>query len=136
MRFPCRPICLVLLLLALGCSGPKIPKTVPVSGRVTMDGKPLVNALVMFSPEDSKNQRTQEASGFTDENGSYSLKLNINGTPGVAPGRYVVHIGKMDLENAKGQVIPEAYNTNSTMTCDVPAGGKTDADYNLSSTGR
>ena len=59
----------LLLLAYVGCSssGPDIAY---VSGRVTMDGKPLAQATVVFIPEDGR-----PAGARTDADGRYVLNF-------------------------------------------------------------
>lgn len=63
------------LFVVWGCgpSEPKWPDLVPVSGAVTYEGKPLADALVIFSPMGSK-QEGQGAAAFTDASGKYTLE--------------------------------------------------------------
>jgi hypothetical protein len=76
------------LMLSAGCGG---SKTLPVSGVVTLDGKPLAGAGVLFQP--IANGRP--ASGTTDEDGRFALKTeNLSGT---MPGSYRVAIAKQDI---------------------------------------
>jgi hypothetical protein len=131
MRFSRRPLGLLLLfLLALGC-GKSIPKTVPVSGKVTMDNQPLAHAFVNFTPADGQNQNVLEAMGETDDQGHYSLKLIQSRTEGAAPGEYKVRISLMVREGGKGQVLPEEYNKKTTLSFKIPAEGTTEANFTL-----
>jgi len=82
--------CLGALLLSplMGCGGGKVPqgpKLVPVEGTVTMDGKPLAEASVMFG--------TGSAFGETDANGVFKLKAQ-GGKPGCPVGEFKVTIEK------------------------------------------
>jgi hypothetical protein len=108
------------LALALGCSHqPKYP----VTGKVTLRGKPLPHALVSFVPEDSK---VLPAMSRTDAEGRYQLEQGA-GPPGVFPGRYVVHIttfvGANPYEDppVRGQdeKVPKEYNVDSTLVRQV-----------------
>jgi hypothetical protein len=69
--------CLLLLLgawvwtAALGCGG---PKTVPVSGVATLDGKPLDRGIVMFNPDASKgNDAKYGCRGRVQGKGEFEL---------------------------------------------------------------
>lgn len=83
----------ILLLGMTGCGGAvakeALPKTVPVSGLVTMNGKPLVSATVTFVPQGET--KGVECVGFTDESGKYTLK-QVRGAAGAPPGDYRVVI--------------------------------------------
>ncbi len=84
-----------LLLLFTGC-GPASdgPRLVPVSGTVTLDGKPLSGATVTFIP--TGETRGTDASGRTDGSGKYSL-TTPKGQAGTAAGTYKVTISRLLL---------------------------------------
>jgi hypothetical protein len=66
-------------LFASGCSGSGSSlKVVPVKGKVTYRGQPLVGASVSFNPVDRTNGRV--AGGQTDANGNYTLATLEGGT--------------------------------------------------------
>ena len=60
--------CLVWLALVVGCSKSG-PEVAPVSGLVTVDGRPMANVDVVFQPED----RGSPSYGRTDKDGHYVL---------------------------------------------------------------
>jgi hypothetical protein len=47
---------------------------VPVTGTVTMNGKPLKNVKVTFQPDPDKGTRGAGATGVTDDSGAFTLK--------------------------------------------------------------
>ncbi len=63
-------LAVLLSLLAVGCSGR--PKNVArrVTGKITLGGQPLANALVQFMPTAEKGS---PSFGVTDETGTYTL---------------------------------------------------------------
>lgn len=63
--------CLGVLLLATGCGG---VKAVPVSGTVTVDGVPLEDVAVNFTPIAAEGAEGPGSSGVTDAQGRYSLR--------------------------------------------------------------
>lgn len=73
----------------VGCGGSAdtTPHTVPVTGVVTLDGKPLEGATVLLIPTDPK---TDGCSGTTNAEGKYSLAKST--IPGAMPGTYKVTI--------------------------------------------
>ena len=77
---------LCLSLPACGTSDP-IGKTVPVKGKVTVDGQPLKQGSVAFWPKDGKGF---EADGQIAEDGTY--ELSTKGKPGAPPGSYKVTV--------------------------------------------
>lgn len=81
---------LVLCLAAglAGCGGePEVPGLVPVTGKVTLDGKPLDRAQVTFVPTGTDG-RTAIAS--TDATGAFAM--TTNNTKGAMPGSYRVAV--------------------------------------------
>jgi hypothetical protein len=44
--------CVTLLAALIGCGGSGLPRTVQLGGTVTLDGKPLSNALIFFAAAD------------------------------------------------------------------------------------
>jgi hypothetical protein len=83
----------ILMLGMTGCGGAAatedLPKTAPVAGVVTLDGKPLVSATVTFVPKGAT--KGVECVGFTDDSGKYTLS-QIRGAAGAPPGEYRVVI--------------------------------------------
>ena len=83
---------LLLIVLAPGC-GSDLPKTIPVSGRVTFDGQPPPAAgTVYFLPtEASEGYPSRPATGDFDQAGYFKAKTFEPGD-GLMPGKYVLHI--------------------------------------------
>ena len=84
----------VVLLLLAGCGqkNPNLPPQYPVSGTVTLDGKPLTGAGIMFLPRG--DTRGTGAMAMTDEAGKYTLKTDYGG-PGAPEGEFAVTISKV-----------------------------------------
>jgi hypothetical protein len=79
------------LVLCFGCSGSvKYPATSAVSGKVTLQGKPLADAQVVFQ---SKEGGARAASGTTDASGNYRL-TTFKKDDGAVPGSYQVTVAK------------------------------------------
>ncbi len=129
----------VMLLAFMGCSssGPDIAY---VSGRVTMDGKPLANAAVLFIPEDGR-----PAAARTDADGRYVLNFT-EGRRGAIPGKNSVRIttqreaeqdenGKTVVPAAR-ETIPMEYNAASTLEFTVEPKKKNVANFDLKSGGK
>ena len=137
-----RRACLLLPMLVgiLGCGGsPKLPDTVPVTGVVTLDGKPLDGALVNFA----STSNGVGAFGLTNEQGEYKLEIMVGRLTkeGAVPGEYKVTISrfvdpegkrvKMDEPRAipGRQSVPRRYSdpTETLLMGKVDAaGGKQD----------
>ncbi|MFW6171784.1 MAG: carboxypeptidase-like regulatory domain-containing protein [Planctomycetota bacterium] len=144
----------VMCLTCVGCGsgGPEVGK---VSGKVTMDGEPLDNALVTFTPVDGGRPST----GKTDENGNYTLAYADR--MGALVGKHQVRVTTLtevegedmseigsdseaymkqatggsasDYDNATvSEPIPAKYNTETELTRDVES-GKNTIDIELSS---
>lgn len=133
---------LVLTFAFCGCS-PSEFDLVPVSGLVTLDGEPVANARVIFSP-----QRTGEAAlvagpssdGMTDDSGRYDLLTSVEGHKGAVVGAHTVTIstfvGKSDRATethtvVQKELIPTRYQEPGALTIDVPSGGTESADFEL-----
>jgi hypothetical protein len=134
----------VLSLLCSGCGKTEGSgfKFVPVSGRVTLDNKPLAKASVrfQFATADS-TQRPPDAYGQTDDQGNYTLKPIVEGlkdVEGTVAGKHLVQISLFDRDHPgpQGPVerVPAQYNENSKLTFDVPPeGARGTANFNLTS---
>jgi hypothetical protein len=143
MRFaPAWSFALAILLGGCGSQG-----LVGVSGTVTMDGKPLSGASVIFQPvkaEGGADATWGEAYGKTDSDGRYRLSQVLNDKDGAGPGKYRVSIvsGTAPIPDPLSDAppppgttepIPARYNAHSELSFDVPAGGTKQADFRLTS---
>jgi hypothetical protein len=108
-------VCCVAGLL-LGC-GENL-KTVPVSGRVTVGGKPLPLGSVSYVPDATKGNNVRVTpSGSIDANGNY--ELGSKGQTGAPPGWYKVVVrtviaGMDPTESAKAPKINASYGSPAT----------------------
>jgi hypothetical protein len=92
-------VCLFALsIFAAGCTGGSgdAPKTVPVKGTVTVDGKAMGKLGVVFMPEKGKGGKV--ATGETDSEGHFTLMTNIPGD-GAPVGTYSVSITPVEENN-------------------------------------
>jgi hypothetical protein len=137
----------LLALVALcGCGGPY--KVAPVSGKVTLDGKPLAKATVTFAPMATKENQSPgpTSHGGTDADGRFTLSLSTAPpTPGSVVGKCRVYISTIlsdpvtDDRDAGGPVkrvrdkVPDRYNKKTELVFDVPAGGTDLANFDLTS---
>ena len=123
-------------LVILGCGPPTI-KTVPVTGKVTLDGTPVPEAVVTFIPEQGPL-----AQGKTDAGGAFTLSLTVGERPpaGAVPGNYKITVQKTkssgisfdpasQVEQAPGApqieyLVPEKYSRPDTsgFTAEVKVG--------------
>jgi len=97
-----------LIAAAAGCGSGF--KTVPVGGKVLVDGKPLAgaDATVLFRPDPSKgNTLNLDFAGSVDEEGNYTL-YHGNSNRGAAPGWYkIAVVATEQLEVRKPPSTPE-----------------------------
>ena len=150
LRFtPLLPLC-AICILSLGCGG-KDYQVAPVSGQITLDGKPLANADVGFFP--TADAKQPFSFGRTDDHGNYTLRLQATDsetattTEGAVVGEHRVAI-TVDRSKVKTGPLPKtkmamrgradfAAGTHVggrfTEQCTVPSGGKSDANFDLKS---
>ncbi|GIX04409.1 MAG: hypothetical protein KatS3mg114_0278 [Planctomycetaceae bacterium] len=86
---------LVLMLWVLsGCGGDRwtrnLPDTVPAQGVVTLDGKPVDGASIVFVPADGGKYT---ANGLSRSDGSFALRA-FPSKQGVVPGSYKIGVSK------------------------------------------
>lgn len=88
------------LSLTVGCSSnlPATPETVPVTGSVSFQGKPLPGASVIFMNTDATSPQTGTLNSITDDSGKFELNSYFGARTvknGAVPGTYKVTILKM-----------------------------------------
>ena len=126
-------------LAAAGCSGSEddLPREA-VSGTVTLDGQPVSDGTIQFSP-------TGPGGGVTGASRIEDGQFSIPREKGLVPGTYHVSInwaGKRDRAKpamagpraafAK-ELIPAKYNAKSTLKAEVKKGGSYDLKFELQS---
>lgn len=84
-------LCATVALVLTGCNGGLNLDTVPVTGTVMMDGKPVEGAAVTFSPEGAGHA----AAAVTDASGKFQLTTDTAGDGAVA-GKYKVTVTKYE----------------------------------------
>ena len=112
----------LLLAVVAGCSkgGPQIA---PVHGRVTLDGRPLANADVMFQPEGAQ----RASAGRTNLEGRYELAYK-RGQMGAMVGPNTARI-LISTELVKNPPpIPDRYAVKSELHPEVKPG---DNEFNF-----
>jgi len=108
----------MLALVPAGCNGSRgRPALGQVHGRVTLDGKPLARARILFRPDSG----VRESTGLTDADGKYVLKY-IRDDLGGAVGKNSVRITKQRTPDPESEILPERYNRQTTLTADVESG--------------
>lgn len=131
----------VVLTGTAGCGGGgpgDYPDMGTVYGTVTMDGKPLANATISFTPEGHSRMST----GATNEDGEYELSYSID-VKGAKTGTHSVKIStrKFAGPNDEGdwspgtpESVPNKYNSQTTLAEKVE-GGSNSIDFELDSQG-
>ena len=133
-----------LLLAVAGCGGGTSYELAPVSGKVTLDGKPAPNVNVSFQPVASGTAAPGPgSSGLTDSEGRYTLKTaEQKPRAGAVVGKHVVKFATSPERapdddtaqpKAKEPIAPK-YRVEG-VPFEVPKGGSTSADFTLDSGG-
>lgn len=113
----------------------------PVTGKVTLDGKPLSGGGVTFQPIAAAGSTSagRGSVAYCDGEGNFTLKT-IDGHPGAVVGAHRVRIygprnkiasADDTSSGATAEIVPAIYNIQSTLTFDVPVDGSDDADFEL-----
>jgi hypothetical protein len=130
-------LAVIALAVLAGCGSGRFP----VHGDVTFGGKPVIEGTISFEPADGQGRAT----GGKIIDGKYELI----GNTASQPGKKIVRIFASRKTGRKvpagpwappGQTvdevesyIPAIYNTESTLACEVVAGGSSQIDFNLKS---
>ncbi len=121
-------ILLVMFLNTAGC-GPDV-RLGQVSGQVTLDGKPLSEARVIFRPSHGRMSQA-----ITGEGGQFELYYTID-RAGALLGNHRVTISTSEPispSEVTPELVPEEYNVKSTLTA-VVKGGENTLDFDLKHT--
>ena len=127
-------------LLLAGCGGPY--KTASVSGRVTVNGKPLPNVAVVFQPLATADNKEPGpgSTGVTDSDGRYTLTIVGKSSRGAVVGKHKVRIMAMNEDTDSADDQPKTVKParrrgkrETTLEFEVPAGGTDTADFDLKS---
>jgi hypothetical protein len=136
-------VCGALFVTLCGCGSEG--KVAPVSGVVTLNGKPTAGIAVTFQPivSEGKNVTGLTAVGVTGSDGRYTVKLVGTETRGATVGknqvRFTGHVEYADnseetLNKTKPKVnIPLRYWNDPKFEFEVPAKGTSSADFQLTS---
>ena len=122
--------CAITVLTILGCSRSHQPPLGIVSGTVTLDGVPLANAIVRFTP--TGPGRTSE--GISDADGHYRL-VYLRAIPGANIDQHTVRITTASEENGGRELLPPRYHSRTELEARVVSGSN-DLDFALRSQGR
>ena len=105
-----RAVFAVVLGFLAGCggAGAELPATSPVSGVVTLGGKPVEGAAVRFYLEDKTDR---PATGVTGSDGRFKL-TTFNTNDGAQPGSHKVTVTKAPSGNS-GTTEPAVYDPSN-----------------------
>lgn len=141
------PCCFGLILFSLsivtGCKD-RGRAIAPVSGQITLDGRPLAGGSIVCQPlaATTGSVNTGKGSGaYCDADGRFQLKT-LDGREGAIVGEHRVRIYGPRAQNApasdgdKGgvkssEVVPRKYNRDTELTLTVPAEGTDKANFIL-----
>jgi hypothetical protein len=138
-------LCLIFSVLVAACGCSQQKEIAPVSGLITIDGKPLGGGSIVFQPlAAAGSANAGKGSGaFCDEAGRFQLRT-LDGRDGAVVGEHRVRIygprnqSAASPDSDKGgrkssEIIPKKYNRDTQLTMTVPPDGITDATFNLTS---
>jgi len=138
-------LALIPIVGLVGCSQQSVddrPRE-PVAGTVKMDGQPLPDGVILFSPmADASDQST----GATAEikGGAFSIPRE----QGLVPGKYKISVSRAELKDPTAKAkkkllerskvlgpeqIPAKYNKQTTLEHEVKRGGDLDVKLELQS---
>lgn len=118
----------LIVCILIGCGGAK-PKLYPVSGTVTLDGRPLAQGVIYF-----KTVQTGAIESFPIADGQFSGQAQP-GDRRVEVTSYVKKAKPVDFNGMKGDVqeniIPARYNLESKLAANVKADGSNQYKFDL-----
>ncbi len=135
-------MCLTAVLLTMGC-GAGDYDLAPVSGTVTLDGKPVAGARVIFEPQRSGQEALSAgpgSDGITDDDGRYSLRTTADGQRGAVVGNHSVTISTFHAEADRSrdssrvirkEEIPSRFFEPGSLVYEVPPEGTDRANFML-----
>jgi hypothetical protein len=109
-----------VLIACVGCSGDRFPVG-EVTGRVTLEGKPLEGVVVQFEPRDRPDQKKilPGAYGVTDADGRYRAFRTGNKKFGAVVGVNQVRVMVPEGNNAK---VHPRYSADRAFWADIAPG--------------
>jgi hypothetical protein len=126
------------LLAAAGCNQGR--DIAPVSGLITLDGRPLAGGSIVCQPLAAPGSvNAGKGSGaFCDADGRFQLRT-VDGREGAVVGEHRVRIYGPRTQNAPNdiggvkapEIVPKKYNRETQLSLTVPAGGTSEANFNL-----
>jgi hypothetical protein len=138
------PVAVVAAVMICGAGCQPTSRVAPVSGRVTLDGKPLAGVHVSFEPiaPEGKLDAGGGSYAIADADGKYKLLMVDGGRTGAVVGKHRVQFTArsqvpddvdLPVRPPPSVMVPDKFNRNSTLTFDVPADGTSAANFELES---
>ena len=125
--------CLSSVTVLVGCGGDA--NLGDVTGVVTLDGKPLPDAFVTFTPQEAGPDSNGTATfGRTAADGSYRMYFTDD-KMGSTLGPNSVSIETWDVSSdgpGTKEIVPNVYNSKTTLVADVKS-GKNSFNFDLKS---
>jgi hypothetical protein len=129
----------LLLLVCAGCggdagAGSERAKTVPFTGKITVDGKSPGVVKVQFLPKGSEGG-VRTAYADVKEDGSFSATTYVTGD-GIVPGKYTARVGSEadgSSTDPAAMMAAVAGTSIEAMEIDIPAEGLTGIDLKFTS---
>lgn len=127
----------LVLANVFGCSGGESgtkEKTVPLTGKLLVDGQPRGSASVQFVPKNSDGG-VRTAYAVTEADGSFSATTYVTGD-GIIPGSYTISLGAEadgSSTDPAAMMAAAAGASIKSSEIDVPADGLTDVEIKLTS---
>jgi len=113
---------------------------VPVSGHVTLDGRPLTGVAIVFAPDGTAGNKGPASIGWLDVNGRYDMR-SVRGYSGAVPGPQRIYFVDPAVNASADDARPAGLPTSllapdsSQLTATVDSSGPNSRDFALSSTG-
>lgn len=118
-------VCFILAIVATGCSrGPAMAK---ISGEVTVDGQPLKDGRILFTPEDGLGQ----TGGSTITDGKFQvevppakMKVQINASQVIGKQAAYEGVPNSPMMDIVKEIIPKRYNDQTELREEVKPGAQ------------
>lgn len=120
-------LALALACVVGGCGRSDRPQLGRVGGTVTLDGAPLVGALVVFIPDGPG----RSALATTDSAGRYELTY-LRDIPGANVGSHTVRITTATEDRGGREILPPRYHEKTELAATIAPGANT-IDFPLKS---
>ncbi len=136
-----RPAVLALSVLLLSSCGEQSgPTTFKVTGKVTMDGSPVPEAVVVLHPKNKGEDSMLAFQAITDAEGLFEMRTHLekdNYKNGMQPGAYVVTVTKLelprDMRRKPRNLLPKKYSLarTSNLTAHVTSTDDNHFEFSL-----